>query len=164
MNSTAPKPIDFSKGPDQAINQMLEEAELKLDEAGKTSATQAFNLGCTTGLIPAMLFIAITYLATKSWLAAVLMGILMVLALLGFANLAASMARTRTMQRIYNTEIATKIEQELTTQQISSEAFHKYAWDYLPGSSLIGQYLPQPPTTDPQPPTRKPLFRLKLRK
>lgn len=164
MNSTAPKPIDFSKGPDPAINQLLEEAELKLDEAGKTSATLAFNLGCTTGLIPAALLIAITYLATKSWLAAVLMGILMLLALLGFANLAASMARTRTMQRIFNTEIATKIDQELTNQQISLETFHHYAWEYLPGSSLIGQYLPQPPKTEPPSPTRRPIFRPKFRK
>lgn len=146
------------------MNLILEEAELKLDEAGKTSATQAFNLGCTTGLIPAALFITITFLATKSWLAAVLMGILMLLALLGFANLAASLARTRTMQRIYNTEIAIKIKQELTDQQISSEAFHQYAWEYLPGSSLIGQYLPQPPKAEPPTSSRKPIFRLKLRK
>jgi hypothetical protein len=88
----------------------------------------------------------------------------MLLALLGFANLAASMARTRTMQRIYNTEIATKIEQELTNQQISLEEFYHYAWEHLPGSSLIVQYLPQPPKTETPTPTRKPIFRFKFRK
>ncbi len=164
MTSTAPKTIDFSNGPNPVINQILQEAEVKLEEAGKTSATQAFNLGCTTGLLPAAILIAIAFLTTKSWLAAVLMGILMLLALLGFANLAASMARTRTMQRIYTTEIAIKIEQELTSQQISLQEFHEYAWEYLPGSSLIGQYLPQPPKAELPTPTRKFIFRCKFRK
>ena len=151
-------PSQLSPEKMEIIHQLLDESEYKVNEASQTSATQAFNLGCTIGLIPAALIVLITYIATQSWLAALLSGILMTLALIGLANLVALTARTRTIERIYKQEISPEAERILAENDISQAAFTSYIWDHMAPTATLWPYLPKPPVPE-EPPKKK--FRLR---
>jgi len=126
------------------IDQFLEACELKLDEAGKISATQAFNLGCTIALIPAGIIILIAYIATRTWMAALLTGMLMSIAIIGFANLVAIIARTKAMERVYTNELKPEIINFIEEIGLTRSDFEQYAWQNLPNTSHLLQFLPKP--------------------
>ena len=136
--------IHFDPPKNEIIDLLLQTSEQKLDEIGKSSATQAFNLGCTAGLIPAGMIILITFIATKTWSAVMISAVLMLLALVGLANLAALVARTKAMERAYLTEVAPDIANTLQELQISEQDFNRYAWYSLPETAYLRQFLPDP--------------------
>ncbi len=127
----------------QSLEQILEACETKLGEAGKVNATQAFNLGCIIGVVPAGIIILIAYIATRSWLAALSTGILMMIALVGLANLAAITARAKAMERVYKTEASSDIARALQEAQISTDQFNQYAWENLPETAYTRHFIPQ---------------------
>jgi hypothetical protein len=136
--------IQLDPNQTESIDQLLQTCEQKLDEAGKNSATQAFNLGCTAGFIPAGIIVLITFIVTKSWLAVMITAILMLLALVGFANLAALLARSKTVERVYETDVAPEIARTLQEQKISEQDFDQYVWRNLPVTAYIRQFRPKP--------------------
>ncbi len=115
----------------------------RLDEAGKTSATRAFNLGCLLGAVPVLFITLIAILLTKSWLAGMITAFLMLIALLGFANLVALITRSNTMKRVYDDEVSHQIEQMLTEANISKEILHVFADENLPNSATLREYIPE---------------------
>jgi glucan phosphoethanolaminetransferase (alkaline phosphatase superfamily) len=156
--------IKFDPEITEIIDQLLQTSEQKLEEVGKSSATQAFNLGCTAGLIPAGIIILITFIATKAWLAVVITTILMLLALVGLANLAALLARSKAMERVYKTEVAPEIERSLQELQISALDFDQYTWQNLPETAYIRQFRPKPLQETQTSTKRRILFLPKTRK
>lgn len=133
----------------EQLDELLEKAEQQLDEAGKINATHAFNLGCMIGLIPAGIIIIIALIVTRSWLAAVLITILMVVALIGLANLLALIARTNAIERTYNQEVGPAIKHDLQEANITETAFNEYAWQHVPPTSSLYGFLPKPPMETP---------------
>lgn len=127
------------------IDALLEKSELRLDEAGKTNATHAFNLGCMIGLIPAGIIVIIALIATRSWLASVLTALLMIVALIGLANLLALIARSNAMERVYKDEVGPDIKNNLLMNDIPETEFNKYAWQHVSPTSNIYIFLPKPP-------------------
>jgi hypothetical protein len=127
----------------EVIDQLLQTCEQKLDETGKNSATQAFNLGCTAGIIPAGILVLISYIATRTWLATMITATLMLLALIGLANLAAFSARSKAMERVYKTEVGPEITRALQDSQISEEDFDQYTWQNLPETAYLRQFRPK---------------------
>jgi len=96
------------------LEDLARTADEKLLTAGQDSANKAFNLGCSVGLLPAAVFIGLTLLITRgSWIATGFITGLMAIGLLAFANLSASVSRSRTLQRVYQQEILPEIEIEL---------------------------------------------------
>lgn len=133
----------------QSVDQFLEVCEQKLDEAGKINATQAFNLGCTIALIPAGIIVLIAYIATRTWLAALLTGVLMIIAVIGFANLSALTARTKTMERIFSNEVAPDISTYLQATGLARADFENKAWENLPPTAHLLQFIPKPIGIEP---------------
>jgi hypothetical protein len=141
-----------------SIDLLLQTSEQKLNEAGQNSATQAFNLGCTVGIIPAGIIILITYIATRAWLAVLITTILMLLALIGLANLAAFFARSKSIERVYKIEVASELARNLAELKISEQDFDQYAWQTLPETAYLRQFLPEPAQATPISPKRRRFF------
>lgn len=112
-----------------------------IDEANHAT-TQAFNLGCLVGLIPAALIIGVTFLVThNSWVGALVMSVLMILALILFANLAAGVANRNTTSRVASREIAPEIERALTELNLSYEELSALARKTLDGDAPLLDYV-----------------------
>ena len=88
----------------------LVEMSENMEETAQSATNRAFNLGCAVGLLPAILMIIGTYfIAGKSWLGVVVMIVLMLLGLVLFANLAASISRRNTLMRVFRQDIQPQI-------------------------------------------------------
>jgi len=140
---------DPSPDPIPGLVSLVESSNQKLDDAGKESANQAFNLGCMIGIIPAAIIVLIGIIATHaSWAIVAIIAILMVIALLGFANLVAIISRSKTMDRVYRTEINPEVEKFLLDQHIQRQEFDLVAWQSLPERAVLLKYLPPPHTPE----------------
>jgi hypothetical protein len=139
------KDRDLSPELKQELSNLAETSNQKLDDSGKESANQAFNLGCMIGIIPAAIVVLIGIIATRaSWAIVALIVILMLMALLGFANLVAVISRSKTMDRVYRTETNPSIEKFLQDKSIQREQFDLLAWETLPEGAVLFKYLSPP--------------------
>jgi len=121
-----------------AINELIDEWENYLSERAKESANHAFNQGFMVGLLPAVAMTALSFLLTKgSWLASVIIAALMLIALIGFANLTANIASTNAIKRAYTIELIPKIEIELNNLSISKDQFIESVINDLHSSSYL---------------------------
>ncbi len=92
------------------ISAQLGDLNMKLEESVNAATNQAFNLGCALGLLPASLLVIATYFLTgNSWLGAVVMFVMMILGLVLFANMVASISRRNTLKRKYHDELEHQI-------------------------------------------------------
>lgn len=88
------------------IASALLELNGRLEETVNAATNRAFNLGCAVGLIPAAVIIITTYFLTNnSLLGSVIMFVFMVLGLVLFANMVASITRRNTLKRNYHEDI-----------------------------------------------------------
>lgn len=133
----------ISDDQERIISAIIDTAEEQITDAGKESATRGFNVGCTTGFIPAIIIVIIAYIVTKTWLAAIITGILMVMALIGYANLVALIARSKAMDRVFITEVKPGIDKTLLETGISQDEFNRFAIENLSNSASLYQYLPK---------------------
>ena len=86
--------------------------------------------------------ILFSFLISKgSWIAAVITALLMGIALLGFASLAANIARSNTLDRLYRQDILPEIDRTLEDLGVSQLDFNHFASRAQPGKTLLGNYL-----------------------
>lgn len=123
---------------EEALIEFATATNEKLEGASQASAYRAFNLGCTIGLIPALLVgFAAFFIANNSWVAAVATAIVMLLAVAGFAALAAYITRARRMDRIYHEQVAPEISQKLEELQVERPEFLRIAERELPTNAAL---------------------------
>ena len=117
-----------------------------LEEQTITNANTAFNRGCLLGLIPAGVIVLLSFIVTGgSWLAAVLISILMFIGLMLTANLAAHTARDRTLARVYQEQIAPQINEIMEKFDLTSAELWELSDQILPAGAPLRNYLePQP--------------------
>jgi hypothetical protein len=121
---------------------LIQSADEQLLTAGQDNANRAFNIGCMAGLIPALLFMILTLVVTKgSWIAAVFMGILMIMGLFALANLIAYISRSNAYRRCYETEIGPEIEEALIQNGVDRQEFAQVTSDILPAGSPLLSFL-----------------------
>ena len=121
---------------------LIQSADERLLTAGQDSANRAFNIGCTAGLIPAIFIMILTLVVTKgSWIAAVFMGILMIMGLFALANLSAYISRSNAYKRCYETEIGPEIKEALFQKGIDRQEFAQVTSDILPTGSPLLSFL-----------------------
>ncbi|MBP1701278.1 MAG: hypothetical protein H6Q38_385 [Chloroflexi bacterium] len=135
---TSPRPLDN----EQALIEFATASNEKLEGASQASAYRAFNLGCSIGLIPALLIgFAAYFIANNSWVAAVATAIVMLLAAAGFAALAAYITRARRMDRIYHEQVAPEISQKLAELQVERPELLRIAERELPTNAALVHFL-----------------------
>lgn len=134
---------DLNNSPqDTTLAEFIHSANERMEIAGQSAANQAFNLGCSIGLIPAILFVLITFMMTKgSWLATAIMTLLMLLALAGVANLAADIARTRNIARVFQEDIQPEIIRRSEAAQLSQEELKETILETLSQHATLYKYL-----------------------
>ena len=113
-----------------------------LEEKTITNANHAFNLGCMLGLIPAGIIILLSFILTKgSWLSAAIITVLMVIGLMLVANLAAQIAKNRTMERVYTEEIEPDLKNLMKSNELSPEKLYRIADDVLLAGAPLREYI-----------------------
>lgn len=131
----------------------------QLEETSQSSMSRAFNLGCSTGLIPAILSVIAVFILFKgSVIGAAFTALILAIGIVAFANLSAYLARARTIQRVYKEQINPKIEGLLATYRLTRQEFDDHANLTLPQDALLRMYLkPLPEHADetPIPPTEE---------
>lgn len=161
MDNTPPDKDNYqlNNEENETLENILANFEESLDEAGRTSATRAFNLGCLIGVLPVLFVTLIAILLTKSWLAGIITAVLMLIALLGFANLVALISRSNTMKKLYQDDVADQLEQKLIELNISKKDFYVFARENLSNSAILREYIPE--LNEPVAPSRK-IFKLPI--
>ena len=123
---------------DQKIIEYIQELEVQLEEAGQDSANRAFNLGCWFGLIPAGLFIVlIFFLSEGSWVVTLVSAVMILISLIALANLAAFLAKSRSMSRRYDDQMGAEIDTKLDEFELTDDEFNQIIVDTLPQGAVL---------------------------
>lgn len=131
----------------ETLANLAESANEKLESAGQTGANHAFNLGCYVSLLPAAAIILAAFIFGRGRLVVALVaGMLVLVAILGFANLAAYIAKSRTIDRTYELNVNPEIERTLKGMDITRPSFDSLAGEILPERAALRNYLPVPPS------------------
>ena len=134
--------MDLVHDKDQLLRELALSAEEKLTDAGRENANRAFNISCTAGLIPVLLVIGLSLIITRgSWIAAIIVSILMLMGLFAFANLAAFISRSQAYKRSYETEIRPEIEASLNAMDIDWYHFELIAYQSTFEESPLREFL-----------------------
>lgn len=136
MDPLAPPP---SLEPASPILTSLAESANEILETSVNQAThQAFNLGCLIGLLPAIIFSAITFWVTGFSLIGAAMGVVLgITGAIAFANLAAMITRRNTLERTYRDQVAPHVTRSLSESGHSQEEFERAVQQALaPGAML----------------------------
>lgn len=140
--------LEELQNPDKSdsIEEMILGLNESLEEQTITNANTAFNRGCLLGLIPAGVIVLLSYMLTGgSWLAAVLISILMFIGLMLIANLAAHTARESTLARVYQEQIEPQINKIAEKYDLTSAELSELSDEILPaGAPLRTSLEPQP--------------------
>jgi hypothetical protein len=114
----------------------------ELDLTAQDSSNNAFNLGCWVGLFPLMIIVTISFFITnRSWIAAVIIGALMSMALAAFANLIANISLNNAVERHYNEKVLPEIETKLDEIDLTRKDFNFIADEVLPAGSMLRRYI-----------------------
>ena len=140
MNNTGPRtPYN------DATVSMMEIAEKynnELEDAALETTNRAFNISCTIGLLPAGIIIGISFLLSRgSWIAAIITSLLMSVAVLGFASLAAGIARSNTIDRLFKEKISPAIDADLYEINLDRTQFSEIVLSEIPEAAIINQLL-----------------------
>lgn len=125
-----------------AISELIEKSNEKLTAAAVDSSDRAFNLGCSLGLLPAILFTLLSFLLTGgSWAASAIIALLMVIAVLGLANLAAYISRANTVKRVYENEVQSAISALRGELNLPVEDFDQVILESLPEGAPLSEFI-----------------------
>jgi len=114
----------------------------RLEEKSQSSTNHAFNLGCSIGIFPGLVAILIVAFISRWNPASILITILLVLlALMIFANLISLQARTRALEKLFQDEVLPEISRTLTEANISRVEFNRIASGALPANATLQKYL-----------------------
>ncbi len=126
----------------QALDEFVMALNEKLENASQSSMTRAFNLGCSTGLVPAILaVIAVFYLFEGSMIGAAFTALVLALGILAFANISGYLAKARTIQRVYKEQINPEIDRILVSDHLTRQEFDIHADLILPQEALLRMFL-----------------------
>ncbi len=118
----------------------------RLESETNIATNHAFNVGCFAGVLPAAIFVLLTFFLTGwSWIGAVIAALLMSMGLLVFANLSAAITRRNTLKRIYHSQLLPELEQALLEAGTSRAEFDRIAREMLPSNAALCDFLITPP-------------------
>lgn len=132
----------------QELSELAASLNEKLENAGQSAANQAFNLGCSVAVIPALIVMLIVYIVARSnWISIGGALVIVLLAVIGFANFAAYRARTNTIARTYQRDIHPEIVRTLNKMELDLSGFNQAAREVLPVNAVLLRHLGPASTT-----------------
>jgi uncharacterized protein (DUF2062 family) len=137
----------------EELSNLALSANEHLEAAGRDSASLAFNLGCSIGLLPGILVVILVFvLAHANWLAAAAALFLSGALVLVLANLAAYTARNNVIQRTYKEKVSVDIQHALAELGISEQLFLDQVEQTLPIGATLRKFLVPDVHAEPDPP------------
>jgi hypothetical protein len=137
----------------EALSTLALSANERLEAAGRNSASLAFNLGCSIGLLPAILVVVLVFvLAHANWLASAAALLLSGALVLLLANLAAYTARNNAIRRTYKEQVSVDIQRALAELGIQEQVFLEQAEQSLPVGATLRKFLVPEIHTRPETP------------
>ena len=125
-----------------ALASLAESANARLETIAAASSSQAFNVGCSVGLMPGLFIVALVFFLSRGSIAAAAIAFLLVsLFLVLFANVIAYIARSKSVDRAYQDEINLEIELSLREGSFSRNTFEQAAGQVLPAEAALRKYL-----------------------
>lgn len=135
------------------LSSLVLSANEHLEAAGRDSASLAFNLGCSIGMLPGILVVIVVFvLAHSNWLAAAAALLLSGALVLVLANLAAYTARNNVMRRTYKEKVSVDIQHALVELGISEQLFLEQVEQTLPVGATLRKFLVAGVHAEPDPP------------
>lgn len=120
------------------IVEYIQEVNGQLEETGQSSANRAFNLGCWFGLVPAgLLALLIFILSEGSGVVTFVSGTMIMVSLVALANLAAYIAKSKTISRQFDEQIEAQIEEKLDEFGLTRREFNQIVVDNLPQGTAM---------------------------
>ena len=117
----------------------------RLNTTSLVNATHALNLGCSLSLVPGIVVVILVLILSKlNWVMTALTAVLVVIFSLLLANFVSILARTRTVDRLYQNEIRSAINQSLQALEVSNDDFEKIAHSSLPANAPLRRCLSLP--------------------
>ena len=141
----------------EALTQLAQDADQKLEDAGQTGASRAFNLGCSISMLPAVILILLAFfLSRANWAFSLITALVIGLLMLGLASLAANTAKRNTIGRVYQESVEPEIRQALRELDLARSQFDNLANQVLPQRATLRRYLsgspePEEPDSDENP-------------
>ncbi len=126
-----------------------------LIENGADIAERAFNLGCGMSSVLVIGATVLAYFLTdRNWIVAFITVIMAVLAALWAIMLITDISRQRAMRRIYQEEVAPRMNDYAHTHGLYRESFDEVAHTTLPETAPLRQFIP--PLPEPEEPEGEP--------
>ena len=120
------------------LEEIIQSANQKLETASLESTNRAFNLGCSVGFLPALIFVGIVYLVSNGgWVGAIIAAIIALLALGGFAGTVANIARSNAVKRVFAEEILPELENLQQARNIGMADLEQVAAACLPSGAIL---------------------------
>ena len=124
------------------LTMLAESSNGKLEAAAAASSSQAFNVGCSVGLMPGLIVILLVFFLTKGSIAATAIAILLVaMFMILFANGVAYISRINSIGHLYQEQVKTEIDQILQEEMLSRKNFAQVASQVLPRDAALQKYL-----------------------
>lgn len=136
----------------QELAQLAETLNEKLRDAGSSSAERAFGIGCGAGLLPALIVILLLLLFR---VVNVILGftllVMALLALLGVGMLAASVARSNAIRRVYREQVEPEVAQFRARHQLSGPTLDALLLPLLPEGAPLREFIGEPKAGESNP-------------
>ena len=134
--------LSLSEEQNTALASLAESANARLETIAAASSSQAFNVGCSVGLMPGLFTVALVFFLSRGSIAAAAIAFLLVcLFLVLFANVVAYISRSKAIDRAYQDEINLEIELSLREGSFSRNTFEQAAGQVLPAEAALRKYL-----------------------
>lgn len=122
--------------------QIASSANERLDAYSLGNATRALNLSCSMMALPGFVIVLVVFLLSRfNWVMAAIALTLVGITAFLLANLASSLARNRSVEKLYTQEVQADIQKKLLEAKISQSQFNQVANDFLPENSPLKQMI-----------------------
>lgn len=122
--------------------QIASSANERLDAYSLGNATRALNLSCSMMALPGFVIVLVVFLLSRfNWVMAAIALTLVGITAFLLANLASSLARNRSVEKLYTQEVQADIQKKLLEAKVSQSQFNQVANDFLPENSPLKQMI-----------------------
>jgi len=122
----------------ETVQQLAASMNERLDSYSLGNATKALNLSCSIAILPcAVIILAVFLLSRFNWIMTAIATILLGAISFLLANLASSLSRSRSMEKLYSAEIRPEIDAVLEENQISWSQFVAITGEVLPTNAPL---------------------------
>lgn len=134
--------LPVGESPDYSIEELIDNSNQILVNAGSRAAEMAFNISCFLGILIGVILLVIIFIAlTRVWTILAVIALIFALISILVSSLLSSRANTATSDSTYEREVKPEIDRYLATHDVSRVDFNRKAAEVLPANAPLMFYL-----------------------